>query len=119
MLFADPFAIPPSGIVASRSLVLFADPFAIPPSGIVASRSLVLFADPFAIPPSGIVAVREYGSSSPPAASLGLDEKHSGSCQSGVWPINPAGAVRRRERAHLATLFGWPSPLLSTRPWRP
>jgi hypothetical protein len=36
----------------------------------------VLFADPFAIPPSGIVTVHEYGSSSPPAASLGLDENH-------------------------------------------
>src|SRR5579862_6225393 len=49
-------------------------------SGSAWSRSLVLFADTFAIPPSGIVAVREYGSSSPPAASLGLGENHPGSC---------------------------------------
>jgi RNA polymerase sigma-70 factor, ECF subfamily len=36
-----------------------------------------LFADPGAIPSAGIVAVREYGSSSPPAGSLGLDENRS------------------------------------------
>jgi hypothetical protein len=37
----------------------------------------VIFADPGAIPSAGIVAVREYGSSSPPAGSLGLDENPS------------------------------------------
>jgi len=37
----------------------------------------VIFVDTFAIPPSGFVAVREYGSSPPPAASLGLGENRA------------------------------------------
>jgi hypothetical protein len=35
----------------------------------------LFFDDPFAMPASGVVAVREYGSSPPPPASLGLGRK--------------------------------------------
>jgi hypothetical protein len=54
--------------------------------GAALAESLVIFADTFAFPPTGIVThgrVSEYGSSSPLAASLELDENHAGSCQRG------------------------------------
>ncbi len=38
----------------------------------------MFFADPGAMPSSGIVTAPECGSSSPPPASLGLDENHPG-----------------------------------------